>query len=79
MTNPNDSIHIYSNRAGYGLTKREHFSALILQGLIAHESGLFGREFNNKDVQPLWKDSDYAEAAVDLADELINVLNKKKD
>ncbi len=35
MTNPDDPINPPLNGDGYGLTKREHFAALAMQGLMA--------------------------------------------
>lgn len=37
MTNGNDSVHPLDKRAAYdaGLTKREYFAAMAMQGLIA--------------------------------------------
>ena len=58
MTNPNDAAF------SYGLTKREYFAAMALQGLLAQPSYL---DFHLK-----------AEKAVRLADALIEELNKKE-
>ena len=52
-----------------GLTKREYFAGLALQGILANAGG--------------WLDEDIAEKqakiAVDCADALIEALNKKKE
>jgi len=49
-----------------GLTKREYFAAMALQGIIANKDGL--------DI----KIERIVESAVDTADALIEELNKKK-
>ena len=74
-TNPNDSINsfhgdIYTSADGYttsnyfnaGLTKREYFAAMAMQGLCA--------------LQNMKDDEHIAEIAVTLADELIDELNE---
>lgn len=52
----------------YGLTKREYFAARALQGLLSDHT-------LNKDPD-FQSARDYAEAAVDFADELIAVLTQ---
>jgi hypothetical protein len=54
-----------------GLTKREYFAGLAMQGFISTEKLLNGNR-NVTQVQ-------YAEAAVIMADALINALNKDID
>lgn len=49
-----------------GLTKREYFASMALQGIIANKDGL--------DI----KIERIAESAVDMADALIEELNKKR-
>lgn len=48
----------------YGLTKREHFAGLALQGLLANS------DLTNEDA------SQYAKDAVSLADKLLEALGK---
>ena len=71
MTNPNETIHplyqgdpLYTqDKIGWaGLSKREYFAALALQGLCA--SGKF------------FTKEPYAKVAVEYADALIEELNK---
>lgn len=51
----------------FGLTKREYFAAMALLGLLSD------RQYN----QALsWYENDYTNHAVELADNLINSLNK---
>lgn len=68
MTNPNDIVHSLQatefSQSEYGLTKREYFSAMALQGLLANV---------NHSRNPV-----HAEDAVFLADALINALNKEQ-
>ncbi len=52
------------NRPQYGLTKREYFAIIALQGLLAHN----GHNFSKPAV----------EYAVERADDLINALNNRK-
>ena len=49
-----------------GLTKREYFASMALQGIIANKDGL--------DI----KIERIAESAVDMADTLIEELNKRR-
>lgn len=46
-----------------GLTKREYFASLIMQGMVA----MYGLQYN--------KGGEHAKEAVKMADELINQLN----
>lgn len=71
MTNANDSInvsdHVNSDGAVQrheykGLTKREYFAAMALQGLLSRANPSISQT--------------YAEQAVVWADQLINTLNK---
>jgi hypothetical protein len=59
-----------------GLTKREYFAALAMQGLIAQANN---NSFNNKyTVDDGWIDPDIvASCAVEIADALIEQLNEK--
>ena len=75
-TKPNDAIHnVFNSKKDYsddniyksnGLTKREYFAAMALQGIIANKDGL--------DI----KIERIVESAVDTADALIEELNKTK-
>ena len=68
-TNPNEPINMveYNNNYIYtGLTKREYFAAMAMQGIIANKDGL--------DI----KIERIVESAVDTADALIEELNKIK-
>lgn len=71
-TNPHDlvSAYGYANEQSHfdsngGLTKREHFAAMALQGLLANSNSQGGVD-------------DYARGAVNFADALIEELNKPK-
>ena len=59
---PDGAIDLPNN----GLTKREYFAAMAMQGIIANKDGL--------DI----KIERIVESAVDTADALINELNKTK-
>lgn len=73
MTNPNDpafpiivnALEIHSSRAG--LSKREYFAAMAMQGLIAGSQG-----------RVKWNETQFAMGAINLADALIAELNKEK-
>jgi nitrogenase subunit NifH len=68
-TNPNEPINMVEYNNNYistGLTKREYFAAMALQGIIANKDGL--------DI----KIERIVESAVDTADALIEELNKTK-
>jgi nitrogenase subunit NifH len=68
-TKPNEPIHTIEYNNNYisnGLTKREYFSAMVLQGIIANKDGL--------DI----KIERIVESAVDTADALIEELSKTK-
>lgn len=74
MTNPEDLIHSFSDgpmdSSNYnGLTKREYFAGLALQGLLS-DTGLSGED---------WKATDFPREAVAFADLLIDHLNKKEE
>ena len=65
-TKPNESINIGEYNNNYistGLTKREYFAAMALQGLLANDSGLITSK---------------ARDAVKAAEALIEILNKPK-
>ena len=68
-TNPNEPINMVEYNNNYistGLTKREYFAAMAMQGIIANKDGL--------DI----KIERIVESAVDTADALIEELNKIK-
>lgn len=74
-TNPNEPIRVnggaWSDERGHttggrGLTKREYFAAMAMQGLVSKDSGdTYGYEHA------------YTELAVGYADALIEELNKE--
>ena len=68
-TKANESINriLYmDNYTSEGLTKREYFAAMAMQGIISNKDGL--------DI----KIERIVESAVDTADALIEELNKKR-
>jgi len=68
-TKPNESINIVEYNNNYistGLTKREYFAAMVIQSIIQNKDGL--------DI----KIERIVESAVDIADALIEELNKTK-
>lgn len=69
ITNPNDTAFPDQHLIGQGLTKREYFAAMALQGLLSDRQHAIKMKhiynaFTNK--------------AVRLADELIQELNKRE-
>ena len=65
-TKPNEPINTLEYNNNYismGLTKREYFAAMALQGLLANDSGLITSK---------------ARDAVQAAEALIEILNKPK-
>ena len=66
-TNPNDQA--YANESNEGLTKREYFASLAMEGLAAFP-GYIGGKSNPKA-------RDVAAKAIEYADELIIALNKE--
>ena len=77
MTNANESAmplneFAYSMQFSSGLTKREYFAAMAMQGLLA--------SFTQKSAIGAWNNEtkETAEASVHLADALINALNETK-
>lgn len=74
-TNPNDAAFARpvggtiedGNGDTFGLTKREYFAAMILQGLLS----------NATMTQGFSSPSDKAEEAIEYANALINALNKE--
>jgi hypothetical protein len=71
MTHANDFIHLVSSQAvegdNLGLTKREYFAAMAMQGYLASYDGVSIPDAGNV----AWR-------AVEYADALINELNKNK-
>ena len=68
-TKPHESINIVEYNNNYistGLTKREYFAAMVMQSIIQNKDGL--------DI----KIERIVESAVDIADALIEELNKTK-
>lgn len=68
-TNVNEPINVIEYNNNYistGLTKREYFAVMAMQGIIANKDGL--------DI----KIERIVESAVDTADALIEELNKTK-
>ena len=66
QTKANESINIVEYNNNYistGLTKREYFAAMAMQGLLANDSGLITSK---------------ARDAVQAAEALIEILNKPK-
>jgi hypothetical protein len=76
MTNPTESAfptwsRLYGEKPeldGDGLTKREHFAAMAMQGQLSNPAILERHGLEAKDV---------AKTAVDFADALIAALNKQ--
>lgn len=60
---PINTIEYNNNYISTGLTKREYFAAMALQGLLANDSGLITSK---------------ARDAVQAAEALIEILNKPK-
>ena len=78
-TNPNEPVGISFNQDGevgqsYGLTKREYFAALAMQGLLANS---YQQDFCNQTPLSLANNSEIATIAVLQADALIAELNKE--
>lgn len=73
-TNPNDPVYSaekWAEAGNEGLTKREYFAAMAMQGLLANyiEHGMYGNSTNYPMVEF---------QAVMCADALIVELNKEK-
>lgn len=56
-------------RTQFGLSKREYFAAMAMQGLCANEQW-----YKNSNGNPEW----YSNKAVEIADALITELNKEQ-
>jgi hypothetical protein len=61
-TNPNDLVIANPEMGEWGLTKREYFAAMAMQGIISKTG---------------WGEEEAARHAVNCADALINALNNK--
>lgn len=79
-TNGNDSVnpikHFHSegkdvSKVHNGLTKREYFAAMAMQGLIAHNCA----HFKDEDLH----ETGIAKRSVKLADALIKTLNEQEN
>ena len=82
MTNGNESVmplneFAYSMQFSSGLTKREYFAAMALQGICATFSGSPNAERQAEKVGETLSET-MAIYAVDVADALINALNEAK-
>lgn len=60
---------LYSDENNLGLTKREHFSSLFLQGLLSGRKDTLGGVESSVEY--------YCKVSIKLADELLKQLNKK--
>jgi hypothetical protein len=91
-TNPNDGIvmgeswNIETGESlAKGLTKREHFASLAMQGMLSNESGINRIWQSAKKISDCNENSlvlcekSVAETAVAMADVLIEELNKNGD
>ena len=76
MTNGNDSIHNSEQGVQDGLSKREYFAAMALQGICATFSGSPNAERQAEKVGKTLSET-MAIYAVDVADALIKALNEK--
>ena len=74
ITNANDSIHNSEQGVQDGLTKREYFAAMAMQGIA---SGKKSPAWYERDTATKWQNL-MAKEAVLLADALIEALNKKQ-
>mgnify|MGYP001333530170 CR=1 FL=1 len=74
MTNGNDSIHNSEQGPQDGLTKREYFAVMAMQGMMANPELLVNGSTNMTTANQVL--NSYAEDAVKSADALIEQLNK---
>lgn len=63
----NDSGHFVPVVGSNGLTKREYFAGLVIQGMMAHKTRTYARQI---------KAEYFAEHAVRVADALLDELEK---
>ena len=83
MTNPNEIIvpHEVKNKEGetifisHGLTKREHFAAMAMQGILSNADGLKDIRRQGGDNWPKYEEL-VAGFCTLMADALIEALNK---
>lgn len=73
-TRPDDRVDARNDRAAYGLTKREYFAAMAMQGLLSCEAKNTTLFDGSMHLPP-----EYAAAAVLAADALIVALNKETE
>ena len=66
MTNGNEPVNKNDTSVSKGLTKREYFAAMALQGILA----------NSSEIYNLTTYEQYAKYSVLQADALINALNQ---
>lgn len=59
------------NDTSLGLTKREYFAGLAMQGILANQSIVVGLKFKSGDAYKITK------ASIELADELLKQLENK--
>lgn len=77
MTNPNDSAFAHWSPSGQqaGLTKREYFAAMCLQGILSNK---FSTHSPQEAIKNWYISEDHAaEVAENYADALIARLNKE--
>jgi hypothetical protein len=71
ITNPNDSIHNSEQGVQDGLTKREYFAGLAMQGLLTRTP----KRHNEETDLGILEANRIAEESVHIADKLIEALN----
>lgn len=74
ITNANDSIHNSEQGVQDGLTKREYFAAMAMQGFASNPE--WAKTITSDDWDEYKKR--LSEASADIADALIEALNKKQ-
>jgi hypothetical protein len=79
MTNGNDSVYPrfgeFVPEPANGLTKREYFAAMAIQGLLANGSLSTTQEWSNKADSYVTNYAPAGKVAVEIADALIDALN----
>lgn len=76
---PHIELDTYSGKPcnqHFGLTKRELFAAMAMQGIIHSEKDYVSQIFN-PNIHCAIGSSDIAQISIELADALINELNKE--
>jgi hypothetical protein len=71
MTSGSDYVFPVPSSSEYGLTKRELFAAMAMQGLVTNGN-------INVNGKRIAEATEYAKAAVAIADALIEALNVKE-